>query len=245
MNLEGKGVLLTGATRGIGRETLKLLVAEGSKVVAVGRDEDRLRELKRIKNVIPLQADLSDPGQRANVVGIAAETLGGLDILINNAGFGINAPLLETDDERLRQLCEVNFWAPLHLTRASVPFLRNEGVILNVISMIAFVPLRKWAMYSASKAALRSLFLALREELRTEGIKVINVYPPVTRTDFFKTAGSHGIKGIGSVSPDRVARVIVKALKRGKEEVFVSPWDRFLATLGIIFSPLTTRIIGE
>ncbi len=245
MDLKGKGVVLTGATRGIGRETLRLLIEEGSRVVAVGRDEGALREIKREYGdaVFPIQADLSDPRQRERVVGMAAEVLGGLNVLINNAGFGIYGPSLEVPEERMRELMEVNFWAPIHLTRLSVPFLRGGGVVLNVVSMIAFVPLQRWAIYSASKSALRSFFMAVREELREEGVKVINVYPPVTRTDFFRSAGSEGIRGTGSVSPEKVAKTIVGALKRGKEEVFVSFWDGPLAKLGFLAGPVAVRLI--
>jgi len=246
MDLRGKGIILTGATRGIGRETLKLLVEEGAKVVAVGRDERALTEIKKTygEAVFPIRADLSDPRQRERVVGMAAEVLGGLDVLINNAGFGIHGPFLEVPEERMRELFEVNFWAPIPLTRLSVPFLRGGGVIVNVVSMIAFVPLQRWAIYSASKAALRSFFMAIREELREEEVKVINVYPSVTRTDFFNRAGSEGIRGTGSVPPEKVAKTLVKALKRGKEEVFVSFWDGFLARLGFLTGSLAVRLIG-
>ncbi len=245
MDLRGKGILLTGATRGIGRETLKLLVGEGAKVAAVGRDEEALKEIRMAYGdaVFPIQANLSDPKQRERVVGMAAEVLGGLDVLINNAGFGIYGPFLNVPDDRMRELFEVNFWTPIHLTRLAVPFLHNGGVVLNVVSLIAFVPLQRWAIYSASKAALRSFFMAAREELRGEGIKVINVYPSVTRTDFFQRAGSDGIRGTGSVSPEKVAKVIVKALKRGKEEVFVSFWDGILAKIGFLAGPLATKLV--
>ncbi len=245
MDLRGKGIILTGATRGIGRETLPLLIEEGAKVVAVGRNAEALREIKGTYGdaVFPIQADLSDPKQRERVVGMAAEVLGGLDVLINNAGFGVHGTFLEVSEERMRELFEVNFWAPIHLTRLSVPFLRGGGVVLNVVSMIAFVPLQRWAIYSASKAALRSFFMAVREELREEKIKVINVYPSVTRTDFFNRAGSRGIRGTGSVPPEKVAKTIVKALKRGKEEVFVSFWDGLLAKVGFLAGPLAVRLI--
>ena len=245
MDLRGKGTILTGATRGIGRETLKLLIDEGAKVVAVGRDGKALREIKGTYGdaVFPVQADLSDPKQRERVVGMAAEVLGGLDVLINNAGFGIHGPFLEVPEEKMRELFEVNFWVPIHLTRLSVPFLRGGGVVLNVVSMIAFVPLQRWAIYSASKAALRSFFMAVREELRKDKIKVINVYPSVTRTDFFNRAGSERIRGTGSVPPEKVAKAIVKALKHEKEEVFVSFYDGLLARLGFLAGPISVRLI--
>ncbi|NPA80223.1 MAG: SDR family NAD(P)-dependent oxidoreductase [Thermotogae bacterium] len=244
MNLKDRGVLLTGATRGIGRETLRLLIERGARVVATGRDEETLREIRaEHPGVFPIVADLEDPEQRRRLVGMAAEVLGGLDVLINNAGFGIYGPYEEIPTEDMRRLCEVNFWAPLELTREALPFLKGRGMVLNVVSMIAFVPLKGWAIYSASKAAMRSFFLAVREELRPEGVKVINVYPPVTRTDFFKRAGSPGIRRVGSVSPQKVASAIVKAIEREREEVFVSFRDRLLAHLGCLLAPLAVRLI--
>ncbi len=244
MKLEGKVVLLTGATGGIGWEILRLLVKERAKVVAVGRDEGRLREISEIfPTVKPVQADLRDERQRAEIVSMAVEGVGGVDVLINNAGYGMYGDFRGMGLEDMKALFEVNFWSAVDLTRKVLPFMGEGGVIANVVSMIAFVPLKYWAVYAASKSAMRSFFMAIREEVRGEGIRVINVYPPVVNTPFFDKAKGVPPTRRKGVPPERVAKVLIDAIKKGRQEVFLSFWDALLAHLGFLLGPLSVRLI--
>jgi short-subunit dehydrogenase len=198
-SLEGKVLIVTGASDGIGAQLAIALRKRGAKLVLNARNEARIRAAAAPGDLV-LAGDLMLEDTRAALVRGAVERFGKIDVLINNAGRGSyyapsNAPL-----EDARSLFELNFFAPLHLAQLATPFLRDsKGVLVNVASIAAQISLPWLPVYSASKFALASLSSTQRMELRRYGVSVMTVFPGYVDTDF----QAHST---GSEPPDRVAK---------------------------------------
>lgn len=182
--LSGRRVLLTGASSGIGREAARELARRGARLALVARRGDRLAELvaeiARSGQPAPvaLAADLGERGVAAEVAAQAEERLGGVDVLVNNAGASIHGLSWVTGDRpEARALFETNFWSPLALAAAVVPRMveRGEGAIVNTGSMVQVAPFPHLGHYSASRAALALITQIMRLELGPRGIRVVEV----------------------------------------------------------------------
>ena len=206
--------LVTGASAGLGVEFAKLCAAGGYDVVLVARSASRLAELAADLaksygvEARPLVADLADPAAPPAIL----SQLGGkpIDILINNAGFGVRGPFVETDWAREAGMMQVNMVALAHLTKLLLPDMvrRRSGRILNVASTAAYVPGPFMAVYYASKAFVLSLSEALSNEVLGTGVTVTVVCPGPTRTEFASAAGiteSNLFRGF-TMEADEVAR---------------------------------------
>ena len=236
--------LITGASSGIGRELAKLCAAGGFDVILAARRTERLEklaaELSTAHRVAAraLEADLSDP----EVPGRLFDQLAGtpIDLLVNNAGFGLRGPFAETDWEAERRMIEVNMTAPAHLTKLFLPPMlrRSSGRILNVASIAGFVPGPFLAMYYASKAFLVSFSHAVANEVKGSGVTVTVLCPGPTRTEFEEAAGVEGSKLFqGDVmSAEAVARVGYDAMMAGKAEVIAGTRNRWMM-LGARLAP--------
>jgi len=247
MKVEGRGVIITGATSGIGYEITKLLYSKGARILAIGRNESALEGLKKeFPNLKVLRVDLADRKARKIIIPYALEVLEDLSILINNAGVGYFGKTLGSNPEIFDRVMEVNFWAPLDLSLSFASIKSGQkSIIVNIISLIAFVPLPKWNIYAVSKSAERVFFISLREELRKYGIKVINVYPPAVKTPFFENSLGEKPKPVGfMVDPQKVASKVLNAIEREKEEVFLSFRDFIIAKIGSLFSPTISKLYG-
>lgn len=188
MNLKGKRVLVTGGSSGIGYAIAEPMLKRGARVVITGRRLDVLREasqqLADHGHVGHIAADVSTEEGRKATLAAALTSLGGLDVLVNNAG-GVRAGRLEDITEaEIRTMIEVDLVAPILLTRAALPALRasGEGVVVNVTSGIALVAAPFYATYAGVKAGLAKFGEALRRELKGEGVHVMTVYPGATET---------------------------------------------------------------
>ena len=236
--------LITGASSGIGRELAKLCAAGGFDVILAARRTERLEDLAAELGTAhrvaarPLQADLSDP----EAPGRLFDQLAGkpIDLLVNNAGFGLRGPFAETDWEAERRMIEVNMTAPAHLTKLFLPAMlqRGSGRILNVASIAGFVPGPFLAMYYASKAFLVSFSHAVANEVKGSGVTVTVLCPGPTRTEFEEAAGVEGSKLFqGDVmSAEAVARVGYDAMMAGKAEVISGTRNRWMM-LGARLAP--------
>ncbi len=183
-------VLITGATAGIGRETALHLANQGQEVFASGRREDALRSLEaesagRIKGIA---FDVTDPAAiDAARKQIEAETSGyGLDVLVNNAGYGQGGPLEQLSDAELRAQYDVNVFGLMAVTRAFLPQMRERGRgrIINVGSVAGSIALPFLGAYASTKHAVQGLSESLRRELRPHGVEVIVIRPGAIRTEF-------------------------------------------------------------
>ena len=197
MSLGGKAVLVTGASSGIGSEIVRLLAGRGDRIIISARRTDRLEALAaelRLKgatiHVAP--ADLADPDSSRALSQVVQEQFGALDVLINNAGYGLSTLYTDADPETIRRQVEVNLLSPLLLTHALLPLLlKSRGTIINVGSSIAVAAIPAFGVYGMTKAALAYWNDTLRRELRTRGVNVCLVEPGPVATEFFDIVGGN------------------------------------------------------
>ena len=180
-------VLITGATRGMGRELARQLTAMGYSVFATGRDEALLEALKTETGCCGAVADLTDPKQVVGIYEQAKASLGNVDVLINNAGVNHRkAPVSGIELEDWEQQYAVNLRAPMLLSREALKDMagRKSGHIVNIISTIAKTSQPNYAIYSTMKYGLMGFTKCLIKEAREVNVKVTAVYPGGTDTDF-------------------------------------------------------------
>ena len=179
LGLSGKACLVTGSTGGIGLETARLLAAEGARVVTTGRGDP-----PRIGETLHVRADLSAPDAPANVVEAAAQALGGLDVLVNNVGFAVQARFQEVTDEEWDSMWQLNVMSYVRAIRAALPHLRaSRGTIVNVSSTAGKRPSVGMPHYSVSKAAVLSLSRLVADAYAGDGIRCNAVTPGPTATE--------------------------------------------------------------
>lgn len=216
MDVNGKTVLLTGGSAGIGREIARQLKAKGGHVLLTGRDPARLAAMAA-EGFETLAADLSSAAGVDALVAALSERP--IDILINNAGqltdhdFRKGAPDADAADEGIY----ANLTAPIRLITALVPRLRDrpQAAIVNVTSGLAIAPAARQPVYCATKAGLRSYTLALREQLKRTKVQVIEALPPVVDTQM------NDGNPMKKMPPQECARQIIAALEKGHDEANV------------------------
>jgi uncharacterized protein len=191
-----KTALITGASTGIGFEFAKLLAADGYNLVLIARDEQKLREIsaslasKFNISVKIYPKDLSVTGDIDNLVCQIREDAGAIEILVNNAGFGLSGAFVDTDLARELEMIQLNVVSLVIFTKlwAKEMVQRKSGKILNVASTAAFQPGPLMAIYYATKAFVLSFSEALAEELKESGVTVTALCPGPTATQFSKRA---------------------------------------------------------
>jgi short-subunit dehydrogenase len=250
--LQGQRVLLTGASSGIGAALARKLAAAGCRLLLTARRQAHLQklvgELREVgSGICSLTGDITEPRTRARLAQWVEQRWDGLDVLINNAGRGAVGPFAEAGEERLRQIMEVNFFAPAELIRATLPLLRkgNRPLIVNVGSVLGHVAMPQKSEYCASKFALRGLSDALRAELCPEGIDLLLVSPNTTRSEFFDVLlekRGDVAENPWSSSPEQVARLIVRAIRRGRKQLILTTAGRSLVGLDRICPTLLRRL---
>lgn len=218
--------LITGASEGIGRELARCAARDGYDVILTARSEHKLRDVAEdlqaefAVKVHVILADLSDPDTPAK---LWADARNGRDIevLVNNAGLGINGPFLETDWGRERDTINVNIMALTDLMKRAAQDMavRGRGKILNVASVAGFMPGPKMAVYHASKAYVLALSEAVADELSGTRVKVTALCPGPTETEFFEGADMRSVRLINTgalASAEDVAKAGWSAMKAGQ-----------------------------
>ena len=205
-----KVVLITGASSGIGREAAILMAQNGHTVYAGARRADRLAELAP-HGVIPVQMDVTDGADNERAVNQVIEAEGRIDVLINNAGFGLYGPVEDVPLDDARYQFEVNLFGLAHLTQLVLPHMRAQGSgrIVNVSSVGGriFVPLGAW--YHATKHALEGWSDCLRYETAPFGIQVVVIQPGAIKTEFGEVTGAGLDKyAAGTAYEDLVGRFV-------------------------------------
>jgi 3-oxoacyl-[acyl-carrier protein] reductase len=215
MKLTEAKVLVTGGSSGIGRGIAGLLVKRGAKVAISGRDEKRLREAAVVTGAAPLQGDVSIEADAIRMVRQAIEVLGGYNVLVNNAGIGVFAPLLEITADDMRSVWEVNVLGATLVARESAKHFvaRKHGNILNVGSTSALRAGPGSSAYASTKFALRALSETWRAELRTHNVRVMLLNPSEVVTEFFSRAGEGQVDNPSKLHPGEIAHAAVAMLE--------------------------------
>jgi short-subunit dehydrogenase len=254
--LQDKRALITGASGGIGRAIALELARAGVDQVLLARRADKLAavvdEIKQFgRRAEAVVGDVTDPASRQQAIEVAREQLGGLDILINNAGVSAHGRFADADPERLRPIMETNFFAPVELIRESLPLLKagRQPIAVNIGSVLGQRGCPHKSEYSASKFALRGFSEAVRPELAALGIDVLVVTAGPTDTEFFQhLLEEHGELPWGEgkpVSPERVARATLRAIELGRHEI-VPSWRGWLLTIANrLFPRLVDRAMAR
>jgi short-subunit dehydrogenase len=195
--------------------------------------------------------DVTDPDHRQRLIDAARDRWNGLDLLVNNAGVGATGPFSQAAPERLRSLFEVNFFAPVELMRISLPLLQagRAPVIVNIGSVLGHRAVPRKSEYCASKFALHGFSDALRAELSSEGIGVLLISPSTTRTEFtenlLERSESSGRPPSKGVSAATVARQTIRAIRRGRHEIILTPGGKLLVWLDRLFPTLADRLMSR
>jgi short-subunit dehydrogenase len=243
--------LVTGASAGLGVEFARQLSKRGHALVLVARRKERIEELAReLGNARAVALDLSVHHAAARLMEDIEAAGEEVDLLVNNAGFGLIGRFAELDAARERQMIDLNVGTLTDLCRAIAPQMiaRKAGAILNVASTAAFQPGPKMAVYFATKAFVLSFTEALHEELKPHGVHVSCLCPGPTRTEFGEVAGFGGngvFDRVAMNSPEVVAAGL-KGLDKN-QAVVVAGWMNKLTAASTRFAPrpIVRKIAGS
>jgi len=240
MDVRNKVVIVTGASSGIGLATAKLLAEREAKLVLVSRSKEKLEKLaKEIPNSLAVPADMTDIFEIKNMIEKAQKHFGKIDILVNCAGQGYDAPVEKTNIKTLRYIFDLDVVGPLVAMQQVIPIMRKQGggTIINISSGTALMLLPNNGGYSSLKRALAHIRLTAREEVKKDNIIVSVVYPYMTATDFEKNTikdfvPEGGEQGEGPPFPpdtaEYVAQKILEGIETGEAEIFPHDWMRKL-----------------
>ena len=247
----GQTVLVTGASSGIGAATARHLGTLGARVLLVARRADALEAVARDVRAsggtaVVLEADLEPPGAAAALVGRVLEAGERVDVLVNNAGFGVRGRVLEAGPDALEGMVTLNVLALTSLTRLLLPGMveRRRGGVLHVASIAAFTPAPQFAVYAATKAYVQSFSEALWAELRGTGVHCTCLCPGPVPTEFGDRAGVGDRFFSGGLSAQAVARSGLEGLARGRRRVVPGLWNK-VQTAATRFVPpgATIRVV--
>lgn len=259
-NHAGTTAIITGASSGLGAEFARTLAARGANLVLIARREDRLStladELRDAHGVTvhPLALDLAASGAVDAVDAFVRERGLAVDSLVNNAGFGMHGPLVESDAARVDEQVRLNVGALVSLTRAFLPELTasGRGVLVNVASTAAFQPLPFMATYGATKAFVLSFTQAVAYETRDSGLRVTTLCPGATRTEFFEVVGTERARVGDYQTAQQVVATAMRALDARRTPTSIVSGRRNAAGAAFaglmprsIVVPLTARLMSH
>ena len=242
-SLQDKALVITGAGSGIGRALALECARRGARLLLADIDATGLAETCGQAHALGAQAASQhvDTGSEASIFALAAaaqDLFGAADILINNAGVGLVAPVARLDSDDAHWLMNINFWGVVHGCRAFLPQMRArpEAVIVNISSIFAMISVPTQSIYNASKAAVRAFSDALREELRDTPIRVLCVHPGGIRTNIVNNARvtdtamlgmsvekmrANFLEKLAPTSADDAALAIVVAIASGRTRLMI------------------------
>ncbi len=253
-SLAGAVVAVTGASSGIGRETALLFAREGARVAIGARRLDRLESLAETiratgGEVLVMRLDVASEVEVRGFVAAVLERFGRLDVLVNNAGYGVHGRVEDTSSEAYERLMKVNYLGTVYGCRAAVPVMRRQGngVIINVSSIVGKRALPGGGAYAATKAAQVSLTEALRVELKGSGVEACSVHPIGTDTEFAEVAAREAPEARnGPLGPRQsahaVAESIVACARRPRPEVYPYRPSRLIPVLNALAPGLADRL---
>jgi len=215
MDLNGARALITGGSEGIGYGIAEALKAKGAKVAIMGRNTGKLDKAAGELNVIAIRGDVSQEADAVAAMQQFVAEFGGIDLLINNAGFGYFAPLVELDKEKFESVFATNVTGAMLMGReAARHFIaQNKGHLMNISSTSGLAGGKTSSAYSGSKFALRGMTECWRAELRPHNVRVTLVNPSEVQTPFFAKVGHTQEPSDKKLRPREIADAIVGALE--------------------------------
>jgi short-subunit dehydrogenase len=257
MKLEDRVVILTGATQGIGRATAFLLAKSGCKLALAARDRTRLLKLasqleEAGHTAVAIPTDMGETRQARALARIAGEAYGNkIDVVINNAGIGVRDDVDSLKEVEARRVMDVNYFGPLALIQAALPYLKlnpDGGLIINVSSIVSQRAMPGLAGYCASKGALDNLTESLRLEMLPFNVRVSAVFAGVTATRFNDNSLGDSQLGRGQmagVPPERVAKAIERTILREPRDVYITYKDQLFVLVSQLFPRLMDRMLSR
>lgn len=248
MNISEKIIVVTGAGSGIGRALSQALSAEGANLILADLNAEGLAETQGLlaNPSILVIGDITETVTRDSILDAAQNKLGGLDMIVNNAGVVAVGPLAKADDQSLELMLRVNLLAPMQLIRDLLPALEKSSAptIVNVGSMFGDIAFPLFAGYSATKFGVRGLSDALRRELAPKNIRVLYVAPRAAKTGA-TSAFEHLIEPMQMKldEPETVAANIVSAIKSGARSCYPRGAERFFVLMQRILPKLVDNAI--
>ena len=252
-SISHKRILLTGASSGIGQALALEFARQSARLLITARRADRLekvaiecRELGAEVHVVA--GGVTDAAIQSLLMRHVESVWGGLDVLVNNAGVGAVGSFSDAAPERLRQIMEVNFFAPALLIQRMLPQLvcGDQPIVVNIGSVLGHIAVPQKSEYCASKFALRGLSDALRCELRGRRVDLLWVAPNTTRSEFFDRMLEHrGTVAVNplSMTPQRVAKKVLRAIQRGRTRLVLTVIGRNLIRMRYLFPRLMDRLL--
>ena len=238
MDIQGKVVIITGASAGIGLSTAQLFAQHGAKLALAARSADKLGQpvnelTAQGHTAIAIPTDVRQQAEVERLIEQTFSHYGQIDVLINNAGQAAVGPVSSVSIEDYRQIIDLNIFGPLYAIQAVVPKMREGGggLILNISSTVTQMVIPVIGAYASTKSALNMLSATARGELAPENIRVITVYPGQTATDFGKNARvsqqtSEGRQGptlsTSADTPEYVAQKILEAAQNEPAEQYMA-----------------------
>lgn len=252
---EKKVVIITGASSGIGLATAREFAANGARLVLAARSEDKLQEiageLSLLTDVLCIKTDVSVMEDCKNLIDKTIDRFGGIDILINNAGISMRALFNDMDLSVMERLMAVNFWGTVYCTKFALPWLlKSKGSVVGVISTAGYKGLPARTGYSASKFAINGFLDTLRVENLFTGLHVLVFAPGFTTSNIRMTALTADGSQQGStpraedkmMSAEKVARIMLRAIRRRRRRVTLTFTSKMLLLLTRIAPGLTDKL---
>ncbi len=252
-----KVIVVTGASKGIGKHLTHLLVTSGARVAGIARSKDILEETALefeglAGEFLRVICDVSDRKLVSAAMRQVTQKLGPIDILINNAGIGLTGPIMETEKRDATKCFDVNFYGAVNCIEYTLPEMiqRRNGIIVNVTSVVAKYGLPTTGYYSAAKAALSAYSQALRAEVAPAGVKVITIYPGNTDTEFHSsqlTTKNYISRKTQSkqLDPEDVAKKILSAIQKNKAEVIIGRPAKIMILLKAFLPQLVEFLVKK
>lgn len=256
-SLHDRRVIITGASRGVGRALALELAPLGCRFLLTARGEEPLRELAAevsklgARSVEMVVGDVTDVEVRSGIGAYVADQWGGLDTLVNNAGVSAHGRFADSSESTLRRVMEVNVFAPAELTRQLLPLLRagSDPLVVNVGSILGHRAIPFNSEYCASKFALRGWSESLRAELARDHIEVLTVSPGSIDTEFFDhlVADQGNIAWVSQkgIPPEAVARQIVRAMRWRRHEIYPNWRGRLLVMINRVCPRLVDWVLSR
>ncbi|MFG2021913.1 SDR family NAD(P)-dependent oxidoreductase [Actinomadura geliboluensis] len=239
--LDGKIVLVTGASSGIGEATALALSAAGANLAAGARRADRLATLadKAPGEVLPLNLDVTDQQSVQAAVAATVEHFGGLDVLVNNAGVMLSGPIAGADTTEWTRMVETNLLGSMYAVHAALPhLLKSKGTVLQVSSTSGRIASAGGAVYAATKFGVNAFSEALRQEVTAQGVRVVIVEPGFVSTELAdhisdpatRAAAQQMAASMRTLQPEDIANAVVYALTQPEHvavnEILIRPTDQ-------------------